>query len=107
LLSRHRAVQAPTGDYNSQHLVNISVHRWAFKPEIGLSQPIGNWFVEGATFERPGKKIRQHWYWSPRQEPLQPRYHHLIAKTIPRLERQRPAPPQALSLLARDCSGCH
>ena len=43
------AVLAPTGDYNSQHLVNISSHRWAFKPDIGLSQPIGNWFVEGAA----------------------------------------------------------
>jgi hypothetical protein len=43
------AIVAPTGDYNSQHLVNISAHRWAFKPEIGLSQPIGNWFVEGAA----------------------------------------------------------
>ena len=43
------AVVAPTGDYNSQHLINISSHRWAFKPEIGVSQPIGNWFVEGAA----------------------------------------------------------
>ncbi|HKT17199.1 MAG TPA: transporter [Stellaceae bacterium] len=37
----------PTGDYNSQHLINISTHRWTFYPEIGLSQPIGNWFVDG------------------------------------------------------------
>jgi hypothetical protein len=39
---------APTGDYNPQHLINISSNRWAFKPEIGLSQPIGNWFVEAS-----------------------------------------------------------
>ena len=43
------AVLAPTGDYDSQHLINISSHRWAFEPEIGLSQPIGDWFVEGAA----------------------------------------------------------
>lgn len=40
---------APTGDYNSQHLINISAHRWAFKPEIGFEHPIGNWFVNGAA----------------------------------------------------------
>ncbi len=43
------AVLAPTGDCNSQHLIHISSHRWAFQPEIGLSQPIGDWFVEGAA----------------------------------------------------------
>ena len=40
---------APTGDYNSQHLVNISSHRWSFRPEFGGSVPIGNWFVDGAA----------------------------------------------------------
>ena len=43
------AVVAPTGEYNSQQLINISSHRWAFRPEIGGSQPIGNWFVEGSA----------------------------------------------------------
>jgi hypothetical protein len=43
------AVVAPTGDYNSQYLINISSHRWAFRPEIGASQPIGNWFVEAIS----------------------------------------------------------
>jgi len=42
-------VDAPTGDYNPQHLINISSHRWAVKPEIGGSQPIGNWFIDGAA----------------------------------------------------------
>ena len=40
---------APTGDYNSQHLINISSHRWSFKPEVGFSQPIDNWFVDGSA----------------------------------------------------------
>jgi hypothetical protein len=42
-------ITAPTGDYNGQHLVNIGSHRWAFKPEIGVSQPLGKWFVDAAA----------------------------------------------------------
>ncbi len=42
-------VIAPTGDYNSAHLINISSNRWGFKPELGLSQPIGDWFVDAAA----------------------------------------------------------
>jgi hypothetical protein len=42
-------IVAPTGQYNPERLINISPHRWAFKPDIGLSQPIGNWFAEAST----------------------------------------------------------
>lgn len=42
-------ITAPTGDYNPAHLVNIGANRWAFRPDIGLSQPIGKWFVDGAA----------------------------------------------------------
>jgi len=40
---------APTGDYNPQHLVNLGSHRWSFKPELGVSQPIGDWFADAAA----------------------------------------------------------
>lgn len=42
-------VVAPTGDYNPAHLVNIGSNRWAFRPDIGISQPIGNWFTDAAA----------------------------------------------------------
>ncbi|MCW2239159.1 transporter [Azospirillum canadense] len=42
-------VVAPTGQYNPAYLINVSSHRWAFKPEIGLSQPYGNWFADAST----------------------------------------------------------
>jgi hypothetical protein len=48
-LSISLSVVTPTGDYDPQHLINISSNRWAFKPEIGLSQPFGNWFVDAST----------------------------------------------------------
>jgi hypothetical protein len=41
-------IVAPTGEYNSEHLINIGTNRWSFKPEIGITQPIGNWFIEGS-----------------------------------------------------------
>jgi len=42
-------VVAPTGDYNPSHLVNIGSNRWAFRPDIGVSQPIGDWFADAAV----------------------------------------------------------
>jgi hypothetical protein len=40
---------APTGQYIGTRLVNIGANRWSFKPEIGISQPLGNWFVDGSA----------------------------------------------------------
>lgn len=34
---------APTGEYMRGKLVNIGANRWAFKPEIGVSVPLGRW----------------------------------------------------------------
>lgn len=41
-------VGAPTGQYNPAHLVNLGGHRWAFKPEAGVSVPRGKWTLEAA-----------------------------------------------------------
>jgi hypothetical protein len=43
------SVVAPTGQYEGTRLINIGTNRWAFKPELGLSYPIGNWFTEAAA----------------------------------------------------------
>ena len=40
---------APAGQYDEDRLLNIGTHRWSLKPEIGFSQAIGNWIVEGAA----------------------------------------------------------
>ncbi len=37
----------PLGQYDSDKLVNIGTNRWSFKPEVGISQSLGRWTVEG------------------------------------------------------------
>lgn len=40
-------VIAPTGQYFPEKLINIGTSRWAFKPEIALSQPVGRrWLID-------------------------------------------------------------
>ncbi len=39
-------VVAPFGQYDPVKLINLSGHRWAFKPEIGLSQALGKWLLD-------------------------------------------------------------
>lgn len=36
----------PTGEYFGDKLINVGTNRWAIKPEIGVSHPIGHWFLE-------------------------------------------------------------
>ena len=36
----------PNGQYDPRRLVNLGSNRFAFKPEIGLSQPVGRWTLE-------------------------------------------------------------
>lgn len=42
-------VEAPTGQYVPSRYVNVGSNRWAIKPELGFSQPIGNWFFESSA----------------------------------------------------------
>jgi hypothetical protein len=37
----------PTGQYSPQRLINLGSNRWAFKPEAGVSVPLGRWSVDG------------------------------------------------------------
>ena len=36
----------PLGEYDSSKLINIGLHRWSFKPEIGVARGLGRWVVE-------------------------------------------------------------
>jgi hypothetical protein len=40
-------VAPPLGQYDSSKLINLGNHRWAFKPELGVSRTFGRWVVEG------------------------------------------------------------
>ena len=39
-------LSAPSGQYDSAHLINLGTNRWSFKPEIGVSVPAGRWDVD-------------------------------------------------------------
>jgi hypothetical protein len=39
-------VVVPTGQYYSDKLVNLGTNRWAFRPEVGFSQPLQRWSFE-------------------------------------------------------------
>ncbi len=39
-------VVCPFGEYFPSKLINLGTNRWAFKPELGFSQPAGKWTFE-------------------------------------------------------------
>jgi hypothetical protein len=39
-------VVPPTGQYTADKLINLGAHRWAFKPELGVSHPHARWYFE-------------------------------------------------------------
>jgi hypothetical protein len=79
-------VNAPFGQYDPAKLINLGTNRWAIKPELGLSQPVGDWFFEVYAgvwlFEANdnffGGKVR-------RQEPLASYQGHIVYEVRPRL----------------------
>ena len=50
----------PSGQYDPRRLVNLGANRFAFKPEVGISQPIGSWTLEldtGVLFYSDNKEF--------------------------------------------------
>jgi hypothetical protein len=44
------SVVTPTGQYFPEKLINLGTSRWAFKPELALSQPVGKrWLIDFYT----------------------------------------------------------
>jgi hypothetical protein len=39
-------VAAPAGEYFPDKLINLGTNRWAFRPELAVSQPIGRWLLD-------------------------------------------------------------
>lgn len=47
ILGTSFSITAPTGQFFPEKLINIGTSRWAFKPEIAISQPLGKrWLID-------------------------------------------------------------
>jgi len=79
-------VVAPFGQYDQSKLINLGSNRWVFKPELGLSHPLGRWDIElyagawlfTANEEYYGGTVR-------RQDPLVYAQAHVVYTFLPRL----------------------
>jgi hypothetical protein len=49
ILGASLQVTAPLGQYDDTRVVNIGTNRWSFKPELGVSQALGPWTLEGTA----------------------------------------------------------
>ncbi len=68
ILGASISITAPTGQYIYGKLINLGTHRWAFKPELALSQPITNrwlfdvyaglWLFTNNNSFYPGNSVR-------------------------------------------------
>ena len=79
-------VTAPWGKYDGSKLVNVGTNRWSFKPEVGVSQALGPWILEGALgvtfFSDNDDFFGGH---TRKQEPLYSAQAHAIYTFNPRL----------------------
>ena len=72
-------VNVPLGQYDPIKLINLGTNRWAVKPELGLSHPVGDWSFElyagvwlfESNDEYFGGKVR-------RQDPLESYQAHVV-----------------------------
>ncbi len=81
-------IQTPTGQYYPDKLVNIGTHRWSVRPELALSQPLGQrwlvdvyaglWLFTDNNDFYPGDLVRE-------QDPLGAFQAHLSYNIKPRL----------------------
>jgi len=46
VLGASLTVMAPLGQYDPARLINPSLHRWAFKPELGMARRWGKWALD-------------------------------------------------------------
>jgi Putative MetA-pathway of phenol degradation len=88
VLGASLTVVAPTGQYDPARVINPSLHRWAFKPELGISHRwhnrwaldlyAGGWFFTANNQYYPGPYTRN-------QEPIAVGEAHLTYYVKPRL----------------------
>jgi hypothetical protein len=78
-------ITVPSGKYSSSRLVNVGSHRWAFKPQIGLIQPIRRRFLIelalGAWIYADNEEFLVDQTWS--QDPLLSSEFHFVWRIRP------------------------
>jgi len=79
-------ISAPFGQYHASKVINLGANRWAFKPELGLSHPLGNWSFELYAgvwlFTANDDFYAGH---TRRQDPLATFQTHVVYSVFPRL----------------------